>query len=51
MRIRLPVLLALLWLCAFGAQAETPLPHRAHGMSVGTVNCASGTCHGSVRPC
>ncbi len=50
MRIRLPVLLALLWLCAFGAQAETPLPHRAHGMSVGTVNCASSTCHGSVRP-
>lgn len=50
MRIRLPVLLALLWLCAFGAQAETPLPHRAHGMSVGTVNCSSSTCHGSVRP-
>lgn len=31
-------------------QAATPLPNRAPQQSVGTVNCASSTCHGSVTP-
>ncbi|MGV3743030.1 MAG: multiheme c-type cytochrome [Burkholderiaceae bacterium] len=31
-------------------QATTPLPNRAPQQSVGTVNCAGSTCHGSVTP-
>lgn len=44
------VIPALLLVFASGAHAEAPLPHRAPGLTVGTVNCAASTCHGSVRP-
>lgn len=43
-------LVTLLMLLAPHARAEVPLPNRAPGTTVGTVNCASGTCHGAVRP-
>ena len=32
------------------SNAETALPNAAHAQTVGTVNCASSTCHGSVTP-
>ena len=31
------------------AWAETPLPYHSKDKTVGTVNCASSTCHGSVK--
>ena len=42
-----------LWLLALSADATAktaPLPNRASGKTVGTVNCASSTCHGSIPP-
>ncbi|MFZ9555555.1 MAG: hypothetical protein ACO28J_13685, partial [Limnohabitans sp.] len=34
-----------------GARAQThPLPYQAGGQSLGTVNCSSSMCHGSVVP-
>jgi len=33
-----------------GAKAGTSLPYRSTDQTVGVVNCASGLCHGSVRP-
>ena len=31
------------------AWAETPLPYHSKDKTVGTVNCASSTCHGSIK--
>ena len=42
--------LACSLLLAPAARAETPLPHQSPHETVGTVNCASSTCHGSVTP-
>lgn len=40
------------WMMATSlAQSQThPLPHQAAGQSLGTVNCSSSMCHGSVVP-
>ena len=35
---------------AAAAPASAPLPYQSKDQSVGVVNCASGICHGSVRP-
>ena len=45
-------LLAGLWfgLAALAVQAADVLPNRSAHQSVGTVNCASSTCHGAVTP-
>ena len=47
---RLLLVAGCLWLAALGARAAEPLPHRSPHESVGTVNCASSTCHGAVTP-
>lgn len=47
-------LIGILWSLMLGiAAAQSPmhtLPHQAVGQSLGTVNCSSSTCHGSVVP-
>ena len=44
--------LMLLWGAVLAASTAAPpaLPHQAAQQSVGTVNCASSTCHGAVAP-
>lgn len=38
-------------IATLGARAQThPLPYQAGGQSLGTVNCSSSMCHGSVVP-
>ena len=37
-------------LLAMTVRADAPLPHQSPHQTVGTVNCASSTCHGSVTP-
>lgn len=41
---------ALVLLAAAGAATAAPLPLTAPDRTVGTVNCASSTCHGAVEP-
>jgi len=45
-----PVLLACSLAASTAALANTPLPNEANAVSVGTVNCTTSTCHGSVTP-
>lgn len=44
------LLCVMLGIGALAAQASPPLPNTAPHQTVGTVNCASSTCHGSVTP-
>ncbi len=32
------------------ALAQPPMPHKAPGQSIGTVNCTTSTCHGAITP-
>ena len=47
--IKLALLLVVVGLSADVASRE-PLPNRSTDKTVGTVNCASSTCHGSIPP-
>ncbi len=49
--LRSSVVLMLAWLAiASQGHARPPMPHQAPAMSLGAVNCASSTCHGSTIP-
>ena len=37
-------------LCSSWVLADTPLPNMSSAHTVGTVNCASSTCHGAITP-
>ena len=41
-------LLLCLWLSP--CMAHSPLPNQAPGQTIGTVNCTTSTCHGSITP-
>ncbi len=45
-----PVIFACTLLAATTSWGRPPLPNEAHAVSVGTVNCTTSTCHGSVVP-
>lgn len=44
------LLFAWLGTLAPGTSLAVPLPNETKAVSVGTINCASSTCHGSVTP-
>lgn len=39
---------ATTWLCSISLAFGQALPHQSPNQTVGTVNCASSTCHGSI---
>ncbi|MEY3200507.1 MAG: hypothetical protein RIR70_57 [Pseudomonadota bacterium] len=49
-RIAQILLIGALAISSAWAQSSPPLPNVAPHQSVGTVNCASSTCHGAVTP-